>query len=81
MMAGFEPATFRWTGGRSNQLSYITMVEGPGFEPGNPKDQIYSLAVLTTHPSFHLQTHLLKLKKPHYPSAMRLQFTLSNLNL
>ena len=35
------------------------MVGPPGFEPGNCEaDQIYSLAVLTTHPKTHLYKRL-----------------------
>ena len=38
---------------RVTSMQRHEVVEGAGFEPAYLADQIYSLAVLTTHPSLH----------------------------
>ena len=53
-MEGFEPTTCCLQNSCSNQLSYIGMVPGEGFEPPKAQGrQIYSLMRLTTSLSRH----------------------------
>ena len=57
---GIEPTYSAWKAAalplcytRAANMQPPEVVEGAGFEPAYLADQIYSLAVLTTHPSLH----------------------------
>ena len=69
--AGFEPAECQSQSLMpyhlaTRQFMLKRVVEGHGFEPWNPKEQIYSLPRLTTSLSFHHMVPTERIELPTY---------------
>ncbi len=73
---GIEPTLSAWKA-EVLPLNYtrISMVEGVGFEPTKPKQQIYSLPPLTTREPLPKCKHVF-FQNPHYKSRKVIQYIL-----